>query len=294
MVLLESHSDIVLEVAIRVGVLGHRLEVDDEVVLDGKDGVDTEMGIVAGVDLVDDGGVVRVGDLQVDVRGPHGRAVHKVEQHPCGPVGGQRVRRWVVAVPPEIAVLVRKELAAEVVVALVGVLEVVLAVGGGLPDVKEGADNGLASLQVTQLAVHEGDLAVRVGVLDDGIPEFAEGGVGGPERTQDDVGSGRVAVIQHDLVGDLVDQSFQTDHVTDAMAFVADGSTDLTDGVDELHAQHPFRGGQLDLASKLMDVLDQSSQDNAGPLRDLGSHGVDDIGRELGVKSTLGVGGHGG
>jgi hypothetical protein len=39
------------------------LEVDDEVVLDGEDGVGGEPGVVLGVDLGDDGLVVLVGDL---------------------------------------------------------------------------------------------------------------------------------------------------------------------------------------------------------------------------------------
>jgi hypothetical protein len=40
------------------------VEVDDEVVLDGEDGVGCEPGVVLGVDLGDDGLVVFVGDLQ--------------------------------------------------------------------------------------------------------------------------------------------------------------------------------------------------------------------------------------
>ena len=39
------------------------LEVDNEVVLDGEDGVGGEPGVVFGVDLGDDGLVVFVGDL---------------------------------------------------------------------------------------------------------------------------------------------------------------------------------------------------------------------------------------
>lgn len=292
-VLLQGHGDVVLEVAIGVGVLGNRLEVDDEVILDGKDGVDAQMGIIVGVDLVDDGGVVRVGDFQVDVSGPHGRAVHEVQQHPCGPVGGQRVRCGVVAVPPELAVFVGQELAAQVVVALVGVLEVVLAVGRGLPDVQHGPDDGLAGFHVGQSAVHVCHLAVGVGVLDDGVTQTAEGSVGGPEGTQDHVGGRRCAVVEHDLVGDLVHQGLQPDHVAAAMAFVPDGRADLADGVDELHPQHPFRGGQLDLAGKLVDVLDQRAHEHASPLWHLGTHGVDDAGRELGVKPTLRMDGGG-
>ena len=46
------------------GVVLDGVEVDDEVVLDGEDGVGREPGVVLGVDLGDDGFVVFVGDLE--------------------------------------------------------------------------------------------------------------------------------------------------------------------------------------------------------------------------------------
>lgn len=46
------------------GDLLDRGEVDDQVVLDGEDGVGGEPGVVFGVDLRDDGFVVVVGDLR--------------------------------------------------------------------------------------------------------------------------------------------------------------------------------------------------------------------------------------
>lgn len=165
------------------------------------------MRVVAGVDLVDDGGVVGVGDHEVNVGGPHGRAIHEIEKHSGRTVGGQRVRGRAVAVPVELALLVRSELAAEVVLALVGVLEVVLAVGGGLPDVEDCADDGLSSLHVGQDTVHEGDLTVGVGVLDDAVAEIAEGSVGRPEGPENDVGGGSQTLVSDDFVGDLINKS---------------------------------------------------------------------------------------
>lgn len=47
------------------GVVLDGVEVDDEVVLDGEDGVGREPGVVLGVDLGDDGLVVFVGDLEI-------------------------------------------------------------------------------------------------------------------------------------------------------------------------------------------------------------------------------------
>lgn len=206
-VLLQSHGDVVLQVELGLGVIGLGLEVDNQVVLDGEDGVDVEMRVVGGVDLVDDGGVVGVGDHQVDVGRTHGRAVHEVEEDTGGTIGGERVRSGVVAVPVELALLVGAELAAKVVLTLVGVLEVVLAVGGGLPDIEDGTDDGSASLHVLQDTVHVGDLSVGVGVLDDAVAKLTEGSVGRPEGAENDVGGGGDTVLGDDLVGDLIDET---------------------------------------------------------------------------------------
>lgn len=126
--LLEGHLDGVVEVEVGLGVR-RGLELHDEIVLDGEDGVDVQMGVIAGVDLVDDGRVVGVSDHEVDVGGTHGRAVHEIEEDTGGAVGGQGIRSWVVTVPPELALLVGRELAAQVVLGLLGVLEIVLSVG---------------------------------------------------------------------------------------------------------------------------------------------------------------------
>jgi hypothetical protein len=206
-VLLERHLDVVLQVEGGLGVVGLGLEVHHEIVLDGEDGVDGKVGVVAGVDLVDDGGVFGVGDHKVDVGGTHGGTVHEIEEHTGGAVGGQRVGSGVVAVPVELAVLVGSELAAEVVVGLGGVLEIVLAVGRGLPDIEDSTDNGLAGLHVLNGTVHEGNTAIGLGVLDDAVAESAEGRIGRPEGAEDNVGGGGDAVLGNNLVGDLIDKT---------------------------------------------------------------------------------------
>lgn len=134
--------------------------------------------------------------------------IHQRQQLIRRPVRGQRVRRRVIAVEPILAVVVGAELAAQVVGRLVlRVLEVVFAVGAGLPDVEDGAGDGLAGDEVGDGAVHEGDAAVGVGVLDDGRAVVAEGGVGGPEGAEDG-GRGRVDVaLGDDFVGDFVDEA---------------------------------------------------------------------------------------
>lgn len=134
--------------------------------------------------------------------------VHQRQQLKRRPVRRQRVRRRVIAVEPVFPILVGAELAAQVVGRLVlRVLEIVLAVGAGLPDVEDGAGDGLAGEEIGDGAVHEGDAAVGVGVLDDGGAVVAEGGVGRPEGAEDG-GRGRVDVaLGHDFVGDFVDEA---------------------------------------------------------------------------------------
>lgn len=206
-VLLEGHLDVILQVEGGLGVVGLGLEVYNEIILDREDGVNGEVRVVAGVDLVDDGGVLGVGDHKVDVSGTHGRAVHEVKEDTSGAVGRQGVGSGVVAVPVELSLLVGSELATEVVIGLLGVLEIVLAVGRGLPDVEDGANDGLAGLHVFDDTVHEGDAAVGVGVLDDAVAKSAEGSIGRPEGAENDVGSGGDAILSNDLVGDLINET---------------------------------------------------------------------------------------
>lgn len=144
-----------------------RDEVNDEVVLHGEDGVGREPWVVLGVDLRDDGLVLVVGDHEVDVGGAHGVAVDSLQELPGRTVLGEGVGGGTEAVEAVLAVLVRLELAAEVVVGLVArVLEVVLAVAAGLPEVEGHVGDGFLGLHVADDAVHVGDDAVVL-VLDD-------------------------------------------------------------------------------------------------------------------------------
>lgn len=104
MVLLKSHADVIFKIELSLGVISLGLEVHDKIILDSKDRVDGKMWVVAGVDLVDDGGVVGVCDHKVNVSRTHGGAVHDIKQNTGGTVGGQGVRSRVVAVPVELSV----------------------------------------------------------------------------------------------------------------------------------------------------------------------------------------------
>lgn len=82
----------------------------------------------------------------------------------------QRVSRGTETVESILSILVRLEFPSKVVVGLVvGVLEVVFSVGGGLPHVKGGVRDGFVGLHVADYAVHVGYDAVFGFVLDDGV-----------------------------------------------------------------------------------------------------------------------------
>lgn len=145
----------------------------------------------------------------VDVRGAHGVAVHHLQQLPAGAVLGQAVGGGVQAVEPVLAVLVGPELAPQVVGRLVlRVLEVVLAVGAGLPDVEHRPRDGLARQEVRDGAVHLAH-AARLGrrVDDDAAAQVAEGRVRRPEGAEDGGGGGVDVGLGDDLVGDLIDEA---------------------------------------------------------------------------------------
>lgn len=151
-------------------------------------------------------------DHDVDVSRTHGVAVHHLQELPRGAILRQAVGGGVQAVEPVLAILVGAELASQVVGGLVlRVLEVILAVGGGLPDVEDGAGDGLAGQKIGDCAVHLADAAGGCwGIDNDAAAEVAEGSVGGPEGAEDR-GGGRVDVgLGDDLVGNLIDEAVIT------------------------------------------------------------------------------------
>ena len=206
---LGSKVDVVLELENGLVVTLEGLEGYHEVILDSEDGVVGNPGVVAGVELGSAALEVGVGDHDVDVGGTHGVAVHEIEEGAGGAIGGQTVGRRVEAVEPVLALLVGLELAAEVVGGLVvGVLEVVLAVGGGLPDVEDGVGDGVAGNDVADDTVHLGHAAVGGdAILDDGAAVLTEGSIGGPEGAKNGRGSGLETLLDDDLVGDLINKA---------------------------------------------------------------------------------------
>ena len=182
----------------------------NQVVLDCKDRVGLEVRVIVRVELGDKSVVLWMCDLgghvlstrkkklflknnqiqctpyhQVNMRRPHRRPIHQLQQLPRRPIPRQRIRRGPQAIKPIVAIGIRAELAPQVVGDLVlRVLEIVLAVGRRLPDIDDGVGDGFLGLGIGHGAVHERHLAL-MRAEDDRIAVLAEGSIGVPEWTQD-------------------------------------------------------------------------------------------------------------
>lgn len=209
LVLLGQQADIVLDLEnSALGLVLDGLEVEEQIVLDSRDGVGLEVLVGSRVELSSDANELVVGDHAVDVARAPGVAAHDLEQIGRGTRSVNGVLGRVQAVEPELAIGVGAELAAEVVALLVlGVKDVVLAVGTGLPHVEHGVGNTLAGLSVPDDTVEVGELAILGHVQDDAVAVLPEGSLGRPERSQNGRRCGRQVVLSDNLVVDLIDET---------------------------------------------------------------------------------------
>jgi hypothetical protein len=108
--------------------------------------------------------------------------IQQAQKRPGWSVRRQGICRGFEAIEVKIALRVGAELATKVVVGLVfRILEVVLAVAGSLPDVDDGASDGLLGHHITHRTVHERYLAV-MRILHDAAAKRAKRCIRGPER----------------------------------------------------------------------------------------------------------------
>lgn len=251
----------------------------------------------------------------MDVCGSHGVSVDGLEELPRGTILGERVGGGPEAVQPVLALVVGLELAAKVVVAEGGVLEIVLAVAAGLPHVEGDVGDGLVGDEVADDTVHVGDLALVV-VLDDGVAELAPGGVGRPEGTEDGGGGGVVVgVVGLDVVCDFGDEAggvvsgmevkdggiqensrFKPDKVRHSVHLIALAvglCPQLADLVEELHTLEPFFGGEVDLPGEVVQVANGGREDLLEARAGVGTAGVDDVLGEVWVVLVRGSRGGG-
>ena len=86
----------------------------------------------------------------------------------------------------------------------------------------------------------------------------------------------------------------KTDNITHAVHLVPRGGADLADRVHEAHTGHPLIRSELNLAGKIVQVLEQGGENLPVAWRDIGAHGLADQAREVGVELGLGGGHFGG
>lgn len=147
----------------------------------------------------------------MDVGGAVGVAAHYSKQLSRGAGGVNGVLGRFKAVEPEFAVLVGAELASEVVAGLVlGVEDVVLAVGAGLPHIEDCTRDALAGVDVLHDTVEKRELPVFWHILDYAGAKVPEWCFWGPERSENSGGCGSATVVSNDPVVDLVDETRQT------------------------------------------------------------------------------------
>jgi hypothetical protein len=122
-------------------------------------------------------------------------------------IRGQRISRRSQTVEIITPILICPKLPPEVIIGLVlRILEIVFPIRARLPDIHDCARDALFRGEVGDLAVHECDLSV-VWVLDDAAAEVAEGGVGGPEGSEDGGGGWVAGGFSHVFVCDFIDES---------------------------------------------------------------------------------------
>lgn len=209
LVLLGDQANVVLNVEdSTLGLVLDGLEVEEQIILDSAGSVGLEIRVVAGVQLSGDTDVVVVCDHHVDVSRAVGVTSHDLEQLGRRTRSIDGVLSGLEAVEPELALLVGAELATEVVASLVlRVVGVVLAVGAGLPHIKDGVGNALTSVDITDDTMEEGELTILGHVLDYTGTEVTEGSLRGPERAKDSGRCGSLAIRSLDLVVDLIDEA---------------------------------------------------------------------------------------
>lgn len=70
------------------------------------------------------------------------------------------------------------------------------------------------------------------------------------------------------------------------MGLVSRLGRDLADGVDEVDARHPLIVGQLNLASKVVEVAKEAAEEDAVSGRHVGAHCVNNMLCEVGVEAA--------
>ena len=87
---------------------------------------------------------------------------------------------------------------------------------------------------------------------------------------------------------------FKADNITHTVHLISRGGTDLAHRVHEADTGHPLIRSELNLAGKIVQVLEQGGENLPVAWRDIGAHGLADQAGEVGVELGLGGGHFGG
>ena len=90
--------------------------------------------------------------------------------------------------------------------------------------------------------------------------------------------------------GNKKDVRLEAQNVGHAMRLIASLGRALAHSVDEVHTGHPLVVGELDLARKVVEVPEEAAEELAIARSDVGTHSVNDMLGELGVKAAGALG----
>lgn len=209
LVLIAQQPHIILDLQRRaLRIILQLLEIEQQIVLDRTHGIGLQPRVVVRVKLCCYTNELRVRDHHMYMRRAIWVSAHKLQQHTSRPTRIDRILGRLQAVKVESTIFIGSELSSQVVGRLVlGIVGVVLAVCAGLPHVEDGVGDPRAGVGIENSPVEVCELAVGWHVLHDGGAEVAEGGVGGPEGTEDGGGGGGEVVFCYDFVVYLIDEA---------------------------------------------------------------------------------------
>ena len=140
----------------------------------------------------------------------------------------------------------------------------------------------------------------------DTVAVVAEGGIRAPEGTEDGRGGRDLVSLGRQLMFNFVNEParvldcpsdvearrrrgklcsrFEAEHVGDPLPLIPLRITDLAHGIEKADTHHPFICGELDLSGKVVDVLDEATQNLPRSRAGLRPHGIDDVLGEVRVE----------
>lgn len=158
------------------------LEIQEQILLHRRNSIRLQVLVIIRVQLSRHTNILGMRDHHMNMCRPIGMPAHDFKQIGRGPRSINSVLRRLQAVEPEFAVRVAAELATEVMAGLVlGVEDIVLAVGASLPHIEDGVGDTFAGFGILDDTVEKCELPVFGHVLDYAAAKVPEWSVRRPE-----------------------------------------------------------------------------------------------------------------